>query len=151
MLLYYDEFEINNALLNCAGKHKIGGLYYCIANLPPEYASLIENVFLGQFIYSKDQKRFGNEICFQKIIEETKFLSESGIMVSNEGYDQRDYFVVLGVLGDNLGLNAIFGFKESFSGTYFCRICQASKLQTEELCDQCNDLLRNEENYKTDV
>lgn len=149
--LYYDDFEINNALLNTAGIYKIGGLYYSFAGLPPKYASIIENVFLAQFIFSKDLKYFKNKKCFRRIIEELKFLAETGVTISVNGVKTQVYFVVAGILGDNLGINSILGFKESFNSTYFCRVCRASKSEAGTMCEKCENLIRNDENHKFDV
>ena len=150
LFIYYDDFEINNPLSSAAGIHKIGGLYYCVAGLPPQFASTIDNVFLGQFIYSADQKEF-NAKCFTKLIEELKFLAEEGIEVCVNGEKKRIYFVVLGVLGDNLGLNAILGFNESFVSYYYCRICRAHKSECYSLCKESTSLLRTVDNYNEDL
>ena len=34
--------------------------------------------------------------------------------------------------GDNLGLHAVGGFIESFSGVRICRICMATKVEIQE-------------------
>jgi len=59
---------------------------------------------------------------------------------------------VLGlVLGDNLGLNSILEFSRSFSATYFCRFCKASKEITKNMFEENCLLIRNITNYNTDV
>ena len=151
LFLYFDDFEINNPLSSAAGVYKIGGLYYSIASLPPKLASLLENIFLAQFIFSSDHKEFKNEKCFKYLIEELKFLANEGISITVDGEEKKVYFAVLGILGDNLGLNTIFGFMESFSSDYFCRICRASKFETVHMCKERKELLRNSENYAEDL
>lgn len=54
LYLYYDDFEVCNPLSTAAGIHKIGGLYFSIAALPPEFASSVNNIFLAQLLYSSD-------------------------------------------------------------------------------------------------
>lgn len=50
--------------------------------------------------------------------------------------------------GDNLGLNSILGFVESFKGTYFCRISQESALTSTAKEDS---LIKNIEIYEEDI
>lgn len=78
LYVYYDDFEINNALSTATGIHKIGGFYYCIVGLPSQFSSTIDNVFLGLVIYSMDQKDFGNAKCFRKVTDELTFFIKRG-------------------------------------------------------------------------
>lgn len=55
------------------------------------------------------------------------------------------------VIGDNLGLNSVLGFQESFSASYFCRICTASKAETKQQTVENRLLVRSEESYKADT
>lgn len=89
---------------------------------------------MTQFLHSSDQHDFDNNYCFRKIIEEFKFLALSGSDVTINGVEKKIYFVVAAFLGDNLGINTMFGFNESFTSNYFCRFCRASKLETASLC-----------------
>lgn len=107
LYLYFDDFEINNPLSTSAGVHKVGGLYYSITGLPPKCSSAFDTVFLGQLIYNVDHKEFSNFNCFENIIEEVKFLGEQGITITINDKLEKVYFVVVAILGDNLGLNAI--------------------------------------------
>lgn len=52
-----------------------------------------------------------------------------------KGEKIRIYFALGLLLGDNLGLNGILGFVESFNAYYSCRLCKAFKneWQTEFL------------------
>lgn len=78
----------------------MGGLYGSIAVLPHQCVALLENTFLIQFIYLSDRTRFGNGKCFGKIIEEIKFLSNTGIVICDtKGCETRVYFAVVALLG----------------------------------------------------
>ena len=101
-----------------------------------KFSSTLDNVFLAQFIYSSDVKNFKIKKCFKDLCEELKYLANEGIEICVDGQKHRIYFAVLGILGDNLGLNTIFGFKESFSAHYYCRICRASKETAYILCEE---------------
>lgn len=150
IFMYYDDFEINNPLMPNAGVYKIGGLYYCIASLPPQFASKLCNVFLAQFIFTEDLKEFGNEKCFRSIIDELKYLVNNGITIEVDGEIKQIFFVTIDILGDNLGLNSILGFKESFVAINYCRICRATKEEAHCLCSEQPKLLRSIENHKSD-
>lgn len=106
---------------------------------------------MGQFIYTKDHKEFKNEKCFQDFINKLKFLAETGITILHEGVEKQVYFVSTCCLGDNLGINTIFGFKGSFVGDYYCRICRATQIQCQGLCEEKLNLLRNQANYTEDL
>lgn len=152
LFLYYDDFETCNPLGSAAGIHKVGALYCSIATLPPRYASLLENIFLVQLIHSEDRTYFGNDKCFRNVIEELKYLSNTGIVIRDEnGCEHKVYFILIALLGDNLGLNSLLGFHESFSTDFFCRICRANKLTTRSQTVENKKLLRTSQNYSEDV
>ena len=81
------------------------------------------------------------------MIEDLKILSEEGIIVNVDGRDQRVYFECVLVLGDNLGLNSICGFSESFMAKRFCRFCSATIDQGRELAVEDETLVRTVESY----
>lgn len=151
LFLYFDDFEVCDPLSTAAGIHKIGALYYSIAGLSPEYSSLVENVFLAQFVFTHDQSEFKNEKCFSKVIEEIKLLFTEGISVCVNGKTLRVYFIVLGILGDNLGLNSLLGFTTCFVAQYYCRFCTAEKYKTHSSCEENKALIRTVETYCNDL
>ena len=83
---------------------------------------------------SEDKKTSGNEGFFQKLIQDLNFLNAEGILINVDGVTKRVKFQLLLVLGDNLGLNGILGFVESFRANYFCRICKATSKESSEMC-----------------
>ena len=72
ILIFYDEFETNNPLASHAGVYKIGGTYFSLLCVPPEHYSKLENFFLTLLFNSEYRKvtSFGNQKCFQPIIDE---------------------------------------------------------------------------------
>ena len=78
-------------------------------------------------------------------------LQEKGIRIKigNKSYTVK--FQLILILGDKLGLNGLFGFVESFTANYFCRICRASSEETAIMIEKNQTLLRNSENYEADV
>lgn len=64
---------------------------------------------------------------------------------------QRVRFILGLVVGDNLALNSVLGFTSSFSSNHFCRICKASKADTQKLSTEREEFIRTAENSKTDL
>ncbi|CAD6215471.1 GSCOCG00011211001-RA-CDS, partial [Cotesia congregata] len=149
--IYYDEFGVGDPFTPAATLHKMGGLYYSIASLPPKYASTVDNVLLAQLTYYSDYKEFKNAKCFCRLISELKHLATKGIEIKFNNKVVPIYFVLFGVLGDNLAANSLLGFSQSFSSNYFCRFCRASKEDTKILCVENEQLIRNKNNYDEDV
>lgn len=148
LYLYFDDFECCNPLGSKAGIHKIGAVYVSLVCMPPEYASLLENILLAQLFYSKDRVLVGNQKIFSKLIEEFCYLHEHGIDINVNSKTVPVYFTVILILGDNLGLNSILGFNESFNAQYFCRICKTSREESkvQSVEDICT--LRTVKNYE---
>lgn len=94
---------------------------------------------------------FGHDfkIFFQKVIDELNELSYNGLVLG--GSNHVIYFQLLMVVGDNLGLNSVCGFVESFKATRFCRIFRANKNQCAYMTREDPKLLKNIDNYECDV
>ncbi|XP_024875366.1 uncharacterized protein LOC112456837 [Temnothorax curvispinosus] len=76
--LYLDEFEINNPLGSHSKVHSICNFYYSFPCFPVEESKL-ENVFFAAIIKSTDIKNYGNEKCFQSLINELKYLEINAV------------------------------------------------------------------------
>lgn len=147
LVLYFDDFEINNPLGSHKKVHKLGAVYCTIPCIPNEYSSMLENIFLWQVHNTVDHESIGNKRTFANIKEQIFNLENKGIVVNINGVEKRIYFVVSAILGDNLGLNTILGFSKSFNAKYFCRICLATIEDCKTLVKKNSELLRTEENY----
>lgn len=144
LCLFNDDFETGNALGSHAGKQKLNTTYISLPCLPPEKRGGLNSIFLGLVTKSSNLKTFGNRLVFKNIIKELIYLSKTGITVQNE----KIYFQLAALLGDNLGLNAIGGFTTNFSKTDFsCRVCLADKAQRNTMTVENKSLLRNRQNY----
>ncbi|XP_018322739.1 uncharacterized protein LOC108735320 [Agrilus planipennis] len=151
LFLYYDDFECGNPLGSHSGINKIGGVYYCIPCLPPQFSSKLNNIFMALLFKTQDRKRFGNQNIFNIIIEELQYLHEVGIEVSVSGKMHRIFFQHALTNGDNLGQNQMLGFVENFIANYCCRFCKLSKEMRHSLCYEKAEILRTEENYAIDL
>lgn len=153
---YYDELESNAAL----GPHseKLGAGYIYIPVLPPACQSKLENILLGLLISSDDRKSlevgrisFNREV-FSPLISECNFLEHEGITCNTVDLGEVSiHFVLMQVIGDNLGVHGITGFVEGFSANFPCTVCRAPKEQTKVMTREDPLLLRDPVNYAEDV
>lgn len=151
LYLFYDDFEPNNPLGSKSGIYKIGAMYMSLASILVQYAFLLENIFLTQLNFSTDQMQYGNKKIFYKIIQELKYLETEGIGIQTSSRKNvQVYFTLLLILGDNLGLNSILGFNESFRSNYFCRFCKTHLNETKSQTIENEENLRNIDNYNND-
>lgn len=151
LLLFFDDFQINNPLSKHAKDGKLGAVYISLLCVPEEYRSTLENIFLAQLHKTKDHANSTNTRIFAAIISQLKDLETTGIEVSINGEKTRIYFVLLSVCGDNLGQNTILGFVPSFNANYCCRICISDKTQRKTWEPVKEGLLRNKQNYAEHV
>lgn len=147
-LLYSDDMEINNPLGSHSGSHSICNIYYSFPCLPLIKESKLDNIFYAAVIKSADVKLYGNEKCFRRLVQEIKNLEVDGLEFEN---NLHVHFIMVLVIGDNLGLNSILGFSKSFSSNFFCRLCISRKNDTQKLSVENPNLLRNITNYRPDV
>lgn len=113
VFVYYDDFEINNALESHAGVNKIGGVYCSIPCIPPEHRSRVQNIFTLSLFNFIDRKTCpeGNDAIFQ-------------IAVDN---------CCLGLLlGDNEALNSSTGFWKGPNATFYCQLCKMTKNENQK-------------------
>ncbi|CAG9818755.1 unnamed protein product [Phaedon cochleariae] len=151
LILFYDDFEVGNPLGSHATVHKLGGVYLSLPFLPGHYVSQLDNIFIIALFHASDRVDFGNNMVFQKVIEVLNNLRNNGINVTTDAYTGTIKFHVACITGDNLGLNGILGFVESFVANHFCRICSAHREETKYMLYEDKVLLRSPESYGRDV
>lgn len=147
LTLYFDEYEPNNALSSHAGVQKLAGVYVGLPFLPPKWSSKLINILILGVFHAHDRRAFGNKAVFQKIIDTLNSLSILGVKLKNSHFDGIVKFHVVCLTGDNLGLNGILGFVESFVANYCCRICSADRARLGTMVVEDKSLLRNMESY----
>lgn len=151
LILYFDEFEINNPLGSHRGLHKLGVVYCTVYGIGEEHASILENIFLVQLHNVIDHLQVGNKQIFANLINQINNLQTNGIIINIGNVKRKINFVLLHILGDNLGLHAIFGSTTSFNSNYSCRICLVDKTTRQKQIFENIELLRTAENYATDI
>jgi len=146
--LYFDDFEIDNPL----GSHKISicGAYIIFPKIPQYLLSKLQYIFPTAFISTADIKQYGVERSLYHLIEELKLLKQ-GVDVHTSNGSQVVRFTLGAVLGDNLAVNTLAGFVQSFNSNYYCRACKRSKFEMQFDALERQDYLRNPNNYNTDL
>ena len=139
-----------NPLGSHAGINEVGAVYITIPCLPPSFASKLESIILCSLFYSKDRKAYGNEI-FRPLINSLNSLQENGLQITIDNKCHNIFFILTLVIGDNLGLNSMFGFVESFSSHYYCRVCTVHSGDAKTLVKEDESLLRTREKYDKDI
>ncbi|KAK3926396.1 Bifunctional lysine-specific demethylase and histidyl-hydroxylase NO66 [Frankliniella fusca] len=149
---YFDDTEPDNALGSHAGDHKLGTVYYNCPVIPQKYLSLLKNIFVSAIFLSDDRDVVnGNHKVFHNLILELKSLADGGLDISIDGRVITIYFPLVVFLGDNLGLNSILGFIESFVANFPCRMCKMHIEEIRRLNNIPPHLNRTVANYAQDV
>jgi len=147
-ILYLDDYEINNPL--GGRKFPLCGCYVSFPTMPPHLISKLNYVFQIAFISSVSIKACGNEKAFYHLMEEFKIV-ENGIDIQIGGETKKVHFVLGLIVGDNLEINSVLGFVQSFNSNKFCRACQRCKSETQFDTEEHIQSLRNKTNYASDV
>lgn len=142
-----DDFELCSPLKSKANIHKICGVYFTIRNLPSQYLSQVNNIFLLALCYSDDLK---NKQCdfnniWRLIVDEIKILENDGIKLQCGS-------TIKGTISfctfDNLGAHISLGFANSFSCKNNCRFCQNSSLEYQNIFNESQSRMRTKESYE---
>lgn len=120
--LAIDDVEICDPLSSKSNLHKVCAVYFVIRNIPHRFNSKLNNIFLVCLCNVDDLKTKKTDInnIWEMIVDEVKFLEETGITLSN-GKVLKGTLVSLAA--DNLGANIALCLSESFRSFHFCRIC----------------------------
>jgi len=143
--LFYDDFETVNPLGSKRGVHKIGGIYFTIRNFPDYINSKLSQIHLLALFYTEDAKKYGMNAILKYLIPDIKLLESSGIKVNGS---ETIYGTISSLSCDNLGMNSLLGFSESFNSHYYCRICCTSKTEAQEVFDHNLMHIRSRPDYE---
>lgn len=142
-VLYNDDCETVNPLGSKTGIHKLGLIYFAIWSFPLKLLSSLNSLFLAAVYKSDDAKTYGINTKLKLIVEDLKDME-----LELQG---RVIIVVAEVVGDNLGLNAVLGYNESFVANSVCRWCRIHKPVMQVQSKENESLLRTPSNFKTDL
>ncbi|XP_066535471.1 uncharacterized protein [Hoplias malabaricus] len=151
LLLYCDECETVNPLGSKTSVHKLGFLYFTVKCLPPEFLSTLSAYFLLAVYKSDDVKTYGMDVVLEPVVDEIRSLEMNGLQIDTPCFKGIVKIGIAQVCGDNLGLNAVLGYTESFSANSVCRWCRVQKEILHVQTFEDESLLRNNINYQTDL
>lgn len=149
--LYGDDFEPANPLGSRKTNYKIGSIYYQFESLPSYMLSKTENMFLALCYHSNDVKEYGWERVLRPLINELLNLETKGIKLDINGQIITYKVAISVVTGDNLFLNSILGFVESFMATYSCRHCVIPRYEYQLSHTEIETLMRTVVSYNNAV
>ncbi|XP_052128324.1 uncharacterized protein LOC127750511 [Frankliniella occidentalis] len=109
-----------------------------------------DDIFLA-LVFNPDYRCFSDDKAFGPLISQLKALEENGIIVETPDGPKKVFFVSSLLLGDNMGLNSVGGFAESFSAGYYCRFCKTHKTVANTQSVENAESLRTKENYEEDL
>ena len=144
LLLYVDECEIANPLGSKAGLHKIGVIYCTILNLPSRFRSSLCNCFLISLFNAGDP-------ILQPLVNDIQLLEQEGLSIATDVFAGKLKVSIAQVTGDNLGVNGILGYVESFISNHFCRHCRMHKREMQIALLARAEQLRNVQSYEDDL
>lgn len=129
--------------------HKVCATYLQIRNLPIEYRSKLDNIYLVALCTSanlKPESKSYNDIA-ERIVKEIEVIEKEGIAVGDRVFEGS----LINIAYDNLGANSVFGFTECFVANYFCRICECDKTECSSLTTANKQKYRTKTTYEKNV
>ncbi len=149
--LYGDDVEPANPLGSHKTLYKIGLIYYQFEQLPSYLQSKLSNIYLALCYHTEDLKSYGWRSVLAPLINELRELETTGIDLMVNGI-RTNYKVILScVTGDNLFLNSILGFVESFTAHYPCRHCLLQRCEFSNAFIENSNLVRTKLSYDAAV
>ena len=98
-----------------------------------------------------DVKTYGYDKIMRPIVDDLKELETTGLTINSDVYNGTVKASIAQITGDNLGVNGICGFIESFVGNYYCRHCKMHREDAWFAPVESVPLVRTEEEYEADV
>lgn len=95
--------------------------------------------------------KHGLDAVLKSVVDDINDLGTNGVEVDTAHFKGTLKIWVAQICGDNLGLNSILGYTESFSGNSVCRWCRVKKplMRTQTIEDPL--LLRNKDGHLSDL
>lgn len=149
--IYFDDFTTSDTSSCHSKSTSICAVYLNIPSMPAYLQGKLSNILTVGFIKSQDRKKMNNDKTLHRLIELLIELETKGITVSIDGEEQRVFFVLGFIVGDNLGVNGILDYVESFRANFFCRVCKRRRIQTETDAKEHSEVFRSPMSYDHDV
>lgn len=124
-------------------------MFICVCAVCDLYSILVSTTFIHivAAFNSIDLSKYGFRRILAPQVNDLRKLEQGVDLVLRDGRVVHRRGTVVQVVGDNLGLNQLCGFVDSFSALHFCRICTTYRPDCYNVCtDDCLEL-RNREQY----
>lgn len=143
--IFQEDFEVCVPIESKATLHKMCGVYFTIRNWPN--SSKLSHIYLIALCNTDDLKSKSTDFnnIWKVVAKEIQILESVGIEVPNSGTIRGSLTTIC---ADNLGANSCLGFAESFSASYYCRICELPKNECQKICSEQSSKLRTLEKYE---
>lgn len=145
-----DDVEICSPLGSKSNRHKICMVYFLIRNIPAEYSSKLNNIYLVCVCNADDLKTkytdFNN--IWRLIVSDIRLLETNGINI-DENTNIKGTITHLAF--DNLGANTALGFSGGSNSSYYCQICECHRDLCQQLTKDCTDKYRTRDSYTKQI
>lgn len=149
--LYYDDVETTNPLGSKTKIHKMGAVYFILCNLPPECKSFPAHIHLCVLFNSIDRETYGPGKILGSLIEDIRVLENSDVEIEVNGETQKLCGTLSVLTADNLAIQTLCGYVDSFSARKLCQFCLIDKEEIQSVFDEDHVVKRTRENYEHDV
>lgn len=145
--LAIDDVEICDPLSSKNNLHKLCAVYLVIRNIPHRFNSKLNNIFLVCLCNVDDLKTKKTDInnIWETIVDEIKFLEDTGIKLSNGRYLKG---TLVCLAADNLGANVALCLSESFRSFHYCIICTLNSGECKKTFEDDLRKYRNSSHYE---
>lgn len=147
--IFYDDVQLTSPLKT--RPHKICAIYFVVCNLPTNYISKLNNMYLVSLCDSKLIDKHGYNFQLENLVSDLKILETNGISIEDNNISFALRGTLVQVSFDNLGGNTIFGFSKCFNSTYYCRICICPKNICKKTTVELADKIRTRQQFNDQI
>ena len=149
IIAYFDELEVCNPLGSHIKRHKLGIVFFTLGNIRPKLRSSLKAIHLVSVAISPIIDKYGLNRILEPFITDLNLLSTNGVSVKVRNCEQLFRGALLAFLADNLGSNALGGFKMSFSFAYrYCRTCLVPNKDAPSSFDSKDFVMRSTASHR---
>ncbi|XP_051167363.1 uncharacterized protein LOC127285405 [Leptopilina boulardi] len=146
--LYYDECDMCDAVGSKSSSiNKLGMFYWMDDDISPQYKSQLKFINLCGIVSNPHINVYGMNNILQYIVADFRTI-QNGILLPN-GEEVCGTLSVL--IGDNLAVHQMCGFRESFSALHPCRVCKVTMTNVKTMCREDPTQLRSPEEHERQV
>ena len=146
-VISYNDFELQNPLRSNK-IHKLAMVYFTLLNIPPQYRSQLNNIFLLGLARTKDVKHFLFDRLLHDFLSTVKLLRDEGVYMTLNGQKRKIRGDLIFAICNTPAATFLGGFKESSFAFKSCRMCTLSGQEMKENFFSQNFNLRDTDTYE---